>query len=124
MQANGDCGSKAAKTLKAASGILRVRRGRESGNTHTKNLISSKGFNLKKRSADASPLISYTSVKSPLVVMGESVSHPGEIPWQVLLHSNVRKLKSPFSNQPLGDFCGGILRYNQSGNISINDSYK
>ena len=99
MQAEGDCGSIAVKTLEAASGILRVRRGRESANTYTKNLILSKGFALKKRSADASPLISYTPVKSPLVVMGESISHPGEIPWQVLLHSKVRNLKSPFSNQ-------------------------
>ena len=110
MEANGECGNKAVTTLPADSGMLRVRKRRDYANIYTRSLSSITGFTLKKRSADASPLIAHGPTRSPLIVMGETVYHPGEIPWQVLLHSNVRTLKSPFSSQPLGDFCGGILR--------------
>ena len=111
MEANGECGNKAVKKSQSDSATLKVRKRREYANIYTWNLSSIKSFTLKKRSADASPLIAYKPTRSPLIVMGEPISHPGEIPWQVLLHSNVRTLKSPFASQPLGDFCGGILRY-------------
>ena len=110
FEANGECGSKLVANEKALENgnKLRKRRGYSekfrSGMRNVKTFLKS----FVRSSVSASPLISYAPTRVPLIVMGESATVPGEIPWQALLHSDVIASNNLFNNQPLGDFCGGI----------------
>ena len=110
FEANGECGSKHVaneRTLENGN-KLRKRRGYSekfrSGIRNVKTFLKS----FVKSSVSASPLISYAPTRVPLIVMGESATVPGEIPWQALLYSDVSASNNLFTNHPLGDFCGGM----------------
>ena len=110
FEANGECGSKLVANEKALENGNKLRRRRgysekfRSGMRNVKTFLKS----FVKSSVSASPLISYAPTRVPLIVMGESATVPGEIPWQALLHSDVIASNNLFNNQPLGDFCGGM----------------
>ena len=110
FEANGECGSKILADERPLGNGNKVRKRRGYSEKFRSGIRNVKKFlkSFVKRPVSASPLISFTPTKVPLIVMGESATLPGEIPWQALLHSDVIASNSLFNEQPLGDFCGGI----------------